>query len=381
MSSEDMPQHQAPEPDSDGESSRAGSLSRSFGSARKATLGKSLPGADLHLSAPTLRWGLLAVAAGAVIAALVTLFVTGFDNETGLEAHSPASPGGTVLDKEFGTASSGDCLSWTKPDRADLVKVACSNKHLFEVAADIDMTRYPGKEFGVGSRFPDSLRLTELKEEHCVPAVEKYMGGSFDPRGRYVVGLMYPSPDGWNHGDRTLRCGLQFSGSTGTPLPSTGSAVEHDQSRVFEAGTCLGINQNLPTDPVDCSQPHAVEIVSTVDLGARFSSGPPAKAEQDKFVEDECAKSAADYLGSAEAVPNKTLTLFFDYLDARSWLAGSRKLDCMIGKGTDREGFAPITGTAKGDILINGQAPVPPPNSGRSTPTPLPGAAPLPQPR
>src|SRR5690606_39478094 len=85
---------------------------------------------------------------------------------------------------------------------------------------------------------------------------------------------------------------------------------------------------------------------------------------------------------SPEAIRNKTLTLFFDYVDAASWLAGSRKLDCMIGKGTDREGFAPIVGTAKGDILINGEAPVPPPNTGRSTPTPLPGAAPLPpQPR
>nr|WP_067786513.1 septum formation family protein [Nocardia amikacinitolerans] len=339
-------------------------------------------GGGLHLSAPTLRWGLLAVAAGAVTAALVTLFVTGFENEAGLEAHNPGAPAHTVLDKEFGTAAKGDCLSWTKPDRSDLVKVSCGSRHLFEVAADIDMSRYPGVEFGPGSRFPDSLRLTELKEEHCVPAVQQYMNGKFDPRGRYVVGLMYPSPEGWKNGDRTLRCGLQFSGSTGTPLPSQGSAVEHDQSRVFQAGTCLGINQNLPTDPVDCAQAHAVEIVATVDLGAHFTGGPPAKEEQDKYVEEQCANAATEYLGSPEAIRDKTLTLFFDYVDARSWLAGSRKLDCMIGKGTDREGFAPITGSAKGEILINGQAPVPPPNSGRSTPAPLPGAAPLPpQPR
>ncbi|RBO91760.1 septum formation family protein [Nocardia puris] len=333
---------------------------------------------DLHLSASKLRWGLLAVAAGAVVTALVTLFVTGFENESGLEAHSPAQPAHTVLDKEFGTAAAGDCLSWTKPDRSDLVKVACETRHMFEVAAEIDMSRYPGVEFGPGSRFPDSLRLTELKEEHCTPAVQRYMGGKFDPRGRYVVGLMYPSPEGWKNGDRTLRCGLQFSASTGTPLPIEGSATEQDQSKVFAAGTCLGINQNLPTDPVDCGQEHAVEIVSTVDLAARFPGGPPAKEEQDRYVEEQCAKAATDYLGSPTAIRDKTLTLFFDYLDARSWLAGSRKLDCMIGKGTDREGFAPIIGTAKGDILIDGQAPVPPPNSGRSTPTPLPGAAPLP---
>nr|WP_084483808.1 septum formation family protein [Nocardia anaemiae] len=356
-----------------GESSRAESFPQSVIIDRDA-----VADGKLHLSAPKLRWVLLAAAAGAVIISLVGLFITGYDNDKRLEAHNPGSPGQTALDKEFGTAARGDCLSWSKQDRGDLVKVACSNKHLFEVAADVDMAKYPGVEFGPGSRFPDSLRLTELKEEHCTPAVAQYLNGRFDPRGRYVVGLMYPSPDGWKHGDRTLRCGLQFSGSTGTPLPTSGAAAEHDQSKVFEPGTCLGINQNLPTDPVDCAQPHAVEIVSTVDLGQHFSGGPPAKDDQDKFMEDECGRAANDYLGSPDAVRNKTLTVFFDYLDARSWLAGSHKLDCMIGKGTDREGFAPITGTAKGDILINGQAPVPPPNSGRSTPAPLPGAAPLP---
>ncbi|MEU6832919.1 septum formation family protein [Nocardia beijingensis] len=373
MSSERV--SRSPQPRKRGASSRADSIRRSFDSA-KAAMGKGEL-RDLHLSAPTLRWGLLAVAVGAVVAALVTLFITGFDNEKGLEAHTPGAPAQPVLDKEFGTASKGDCLSWTRPDRSDLVKVNCSSKHMFEVAADIDMSRYPGKEFGPGSRFPDSLRLTELKEEHCVPAVQKYMSGRFDPRGKYIVGLMYPSPDGWQHGDRTLRCGLQIAASAGTP-PSVGSATEHDQSKVYEAGVCLGINQNLPTDPVDCAQPHAVEIVATVDLSAHFNGGPPAKDDQDKFVEEECTRTSTDYLGGPDVIRNKTLTLFFDYIDARSWMAGSRKLDCMIGKGADREGFAPITGSAKGEILINGQAPVPPPHNGRSTPAPLPGAAPLP---
>ncbi|WP_280257114.1 septum formation family protein [Nocardia abscessus] len=373
MSSEHV--SRSPKAPKRGASSRADAVRRSFDSAKAALAESELR--DVRLSARTLRWGLLAVAVGAVVAALVTLFVTGFDNETGLEAHNPGSPAQPVLDKEFGTAAKGDCLSWTKPDRSDLVKVNCASKHMFEVAADIDMSRYPGKEFGPGSRFPDSLRLTELKEEHCVPAVQKYMSGRFDPRGKYIVGLMYPSPDGWQHGDRTLRCGLQVAASVGTP-PSVGSATEHDQSRVYEPGVCLGINQNLPTDPVDCAQPHAVEIVATVDLGTHFTGGPPAKEEQDKFVEEECSRTSTEYLGAPDVIRNKTLTLFFDYIDARSWMAGSRKLDCMIGKGADREGFAPITGSAKGDILINGQAPVPPPNSGRSTPAPLPGAAPLP---
>jgi hypothetical protein len=51
-----------------------------------------------------------------------------------------------------------------------------------------------------------------------------------------------------------------------------------------------------------------------------------------------------------------------------------------VGKQVEGGGFASVTGTAKGDILIDGQPPVPPPAApeGRSLPTPLPGAGPVP---
>ena len=50
-----------------------------------------------------------------------------------------------------------------------------------------------------------------------------------------------------------------------------------------------------------------------------------------------------------------------------------------LRKELDSGGFATIVGTAKGDILINGAAPVPPPAApeGRALPIPLPGAAPI----
>ncbi|MFC4376601.1 septum formation family protein [Nocardia halotolerans] len=330
---------------------------------------------SLHVSAPKLRWGLLLGALGAVLAALVTMTVTGFDTDK-VEAHQPGTAP-VVRDKEFSSADVGDCLNWTRTDRSDLLKVNCADEHLFEVAGVINLGAYPGREFGEGTRHPDSLRLTELRDEHCLPAVQNYLGGRLDPRGKYLVNVMSPSPAGWQHGDRTLRCGVQVAATAASP-PSTGSVVGSDQSKVHPVGTCLGINQNLPTDPVDCAQPHAVEIVGNVNLGAEFTGGPPTEAQQDKFVEAECNRMSTEYLGSPDAIRNKTLTLFFDYLEPSSWLAGSRRLDCWLGKGVDREGFAPIVGSARGEILIDGQAPVPPPNTGRSTPAPLPGAAPLP---
>ncbi|NNH74029.1 septum formation family protein [Nocardia uniformis] len=337
------------------------------------------------LSAPTLRWGLLAVAVGAVVAALVTLFVSGF-NHGKVEAHNPggAQPTGAVAGAAFGTAKQGDCLTWGKSNASDLQKVDCAGKHLFEVTADIDLSKYPGREFGSGSRFPDSLRFSELRDEHCVSAAQRYLGGKLDPRGKFVVGLINPGEAGWRAGERTLRCGLQVAASAGVATqPTTGTVRESNQSKIYEVGSCIGINRNLPTDQVDCSQPHAFEIISVVDLSARFSGNTPSKDEQDKFMEEQCATDSNNYLGSADALRNKTLTLFWDFLDTRSWLAGSHSLNCMVGKGADQEGFAAITGSARGDILIDGQAPVPPPNNGRYTPPPLPGAAPpvIPQPR
>jgi hypothetical protein len=336
----------------------------------------------IHLPAHKLRWGLLAVAVGAVVAALVTLLINGFRSSHGLEAHDPGSaPPTGRAGAAFGSTHPGDCLTWTNPKTLDLQRVNCADKHLFEVTADIDLSKYPGREFGPGSRFPDSLRLAELSNEHCVPAASAYLGGRLDPRGKFVVGMISPVESGWRGGDRTLRCGLQLVSATGNATQQTvGRVRDSDQSRVFDQGACIGIAQNLPTnEPVDCAKPHAYEVMSVVDLGAHFTGDPPGNIDQDKLMEDECARAAGDYLGGQNVLLDKTLTSFWDNLDTRSWLAGSKKLNCLVGKGS-QDSFATITGSAKGDILIDGQAPAPPPNSGRSTPAPLPGAAPAPIP-
>ncbi|NQE88856.1 septum formation family protein [Nocardia terpenica] len=374
MPSDDVP---PPAPES-GPASRGGSGVRK----RFPIAGRRIATGRVHLPAHRLRWGLLAVAVGAIVAATITLVISGFRSPHGLEAHDPGSPQPTGRSNSaFGTAHSGDCLTWTNPKTLDLSKVNCSDKHLFEVTSDIDLSRYPGREFGPGSRFPDSLRFAELRDEHCGPAAASYLGGKLDPRGRFVVGMINPGEPAWRNGDRTIRCGLQLVSATGNATQqTTGRVRDGDQSRVFDAGVCIGINQSLPTnEPVDCAKPHAYEVMSTVDLGAHFTGGPPSNDDQDKYMQEECSKVAGDYLGGQDALINKTLTIFWDNLDTRSWLVGSRKLNCLVGKGS-HEGFSSVTGSAKGDILIDGQAPVPPPSSGRSTPAPLPGAAPAPIP-
>ncbi len=336
-----------------------------------------------HMSAATARRALLAVAVGAVVAAVATIYITGgFRNDSDLQVQSPgAKTTGAVAGEAFGTADTGVCLNWDKPDFSDLSQVDCGQPHKFEVAESIDLSNYPSREFGPGSRFPDSIRLAEINSEICAPAVKQYLGARFDPDGRFFISVINPGEKGWAEGERTIRCGLEQPGKVaGTRFPITGRVKDQDQSRVYQPGTCLGVDDaGQATDPSDCAKPHAIEVVAEVDLGPVFTGGPPAEADQDKFLDSHCIKATADYLGSPTAVTDKTLTPFYGTIDSVSWLAGSRKVNCMVGKG-ENERFAPIEGSAKGDILINGQKPVPPPKlpEGRSLPTPLPGAAPVP---
>lgn len=333
-------------------------------------------------SARLTRRALASVAAGAVLAAVATFVIAGFEgSESGEDGGgSSINTTGAVAGEAFGTATSGDCLSWSALDASDLAKVDCEQTHLFEVVADIDMSLYPGAEWGPGSRFPSVMRFTELRDEQCGPAALDYLDGRFDPHGKFSIGLINPGEAGWAAGERTLRCGLQFSSTTGNLLPIKGRVAEQDQSRAWDVGVCIGVNNGVPADPVDCSKPHAFEVVAVVDLASEFPGGLPNIEDQDRYLEETCTRLVNEYLGDPQALRNKTLTLFWDNLDYDSWLAGSRRVNCSIGKQVEGGGFASISGSAKGDILIDGQPPQAPPPApeGRSLPVPLPGAAPLP---
>ncbi|OZC87546.1 hypothetical protein CH282_10385, partial [Rhodococcus sp. 06-418-1B] len=319
------------------------------------------------VTAHVARRGLVLVAIGAVAAAAITLFVSdGFSQPEKITTHSEAGPAtdGPVSAASFGSADPGTCLDWTptddpETDRQDLAEVSCAEPHRFEVAKDVDMTAYPGLEFAPGAAYPGALRFGQLRDEHCIDVVDDYLGTKFDPSGKFSVGLMFPSQAGWASGERTLRCGIQQSSNTGIPQEMSGSVQGQDQSNVWDVGTCIGINQNVPADPVDCAQAHAFEVASIIDLQQQFPSGIPTEADQDAYLEQTCTEAVNGYLGSDTALRDKTLTLFWNTIDVTSWLAGSRQVSCSIGKELDEGGFATIAGSAKGDILINGEAPVP----------------------
>jgi hypothetical protein len=316
---------------------------------------------------------------GVLVGALTMFLVALLDTVTGAQvpvlgsfAALPAPTGAReVVEVAPPPATPGTCLTWTRPDASDTTVVDCAKTHLFEQAGTVQLTDQQA--------LPDDGRWRQLVRERCDPVVRDYLGGRFDPDGRYRVGALKPSPVKWADGDRELRCGLQSASRSGALYPMAGTAREQDQSAVHEPGTCLGIDGRTIGDPVDCAGTHAVEAVGVVDLAAEFDDGYPAVDAQDEFLQTECTKIATSYAGGGDVLTAKKLTVYWDNLTEDSWTAGTRRVNCNLAALLpDRSGFAPVTGSVRGSVSV-GDAPAPP-----AANTPEPGVPaevpPVPQP-
>lgn len=324
--------------------------------------------ADGRMTARNVRRVLILVALGSIAAAVITLVSTGnLDSVFGSSAPSEATEAddapqktGSAEGEAFADADAGTCLTWQDSDDPEITKVDCTEPHYFEVGSRVDLSRFPSSEFGPHAQTTDAQRYAKIRDTVCKPDVTRYLGGNLDPAGRFTVGLVHPGEKGWGHGERTVLCGLQETGVDGTAFqPITGRVAEQSQARIHQPGTCLGIDNGLPTDPVDCAEEHSVEVTGNVDLSQKFTDGWPAVDDQDEFLADACADISEDYLGGGyEALHDTTLTVYWDTVSLPSWLAGTHTVDCTIGYGTDEGAYAVLTGSAKGtDLMIDGEKP------------------------
>ncbi|MGB0962234.1 MAG: septum formation family protein [Mycobacterium sp.] len=265
----------------------------------------------------------------------------------------------------FDHAKSGDCLNWpdNTPDAAEIVD--CTKEHRFEIAESVDMRTFPGSEYGPDATPPSAARIQQISQEQCAAAVKRYLGARFDPNSKFTVSMLWSGDKAWQQaGERRMLCGLQLPGAGNQQLTFTGKVAEMDQSKVWPAGTCLGIDPatNQPTDiPVDCATPHAMEVTGAVNLGEQFPAGLPPEPEQDTFIKDACTRMTDVYLAPIQ-LRNTTLTLIYSTVSLPSWEAGSRQVSCSIGSTLGNGGWSTLLNTAKGPLMINGQPPIPPPD-------------------
>ncbi|ABK67357.1 septum formation family protein [Mycobacterium avium] len=314
----------------------------------------------------TRRALLLTALGGLLIAGLVTAIPVGGGTGSGrlLDA-SPVRSTGAKSDAAFNRAASGECLMWpdTTPESAKIVN--CGDDHKFEVAESIDMRTFPGSEYGPNAAPPTPARIQQITQEQCEAAVRNYLGPKFDPNSKFTVSLLWPGDRAWRQGgDRRMLCGLQLPGANNQQQVFKGKVADVDQSKIWPTGTCLGIDSatNQPTDvPVDCAAPHAMEVTGTVNLAEKFPGALPAEPDQDAFIKDSCTKMTDAYLAPVK-LRTTTLTLIYPTVPLASWTAGSREVACSIGATLGNGGWATLLNSAKGQLLINGQPPVPPPD-------------------
>ena len=334
------------------------------------------------LLANPVRVVLAAVIIGAIVAGGIAFALGAFD-ESGSVGGTNIGENERLAENPFTRSVAGDCLDWAAGAPGNPTKVACDQQHRFEVAGPLDTAVLPGAEFGESAKWPGPERFNSIRDEQCPVIVNNYLNGRLDPQGRFSVGMMYPSQAQWDKGARQLRCGLQITGADGVPEQFTGRVADQDQSMVWPAGTCIGINveTRAPTAPVNCTEKHAFQTTGIVDLAPRFGdrvSGKPwpDTATQNSFLQSVCPVQAARFVGGQQKLDATTLNVQGSVLSEPSWLAGSRKVVCYIAL-PDRGGFATLVGDARSTLLINGKLPVPPPQAppGRALPT----AVPLPQ--
>ncbi len=312
----------------------------------------------------TRRALLLTALGGLLIAGVVTALPTGYNNRlAGYAGSNPLS--GAKGTAAFANAKSGSCLNWPdkSPDAATIVD--CKGDHKFEVAESVDMRTYPGTEYGPNAAPPSAARIQQISLEQCQPAVERYLGAKFDPNSKFSISMLWSGDKAWKQdGERRMLCGLQLPGTDNQQTAFKGRVAEIDQSKVWPAGTCLGIDPptNQPTDiPVDCGAPHAMEVTGAVNLAEKFSAGLPSDADQDAFIKDACTRMTDAYLAPLQ-LRSTTLTLIYTTISLPSWTAGSHQVACSIGATLGNGGWATLINPAKGALLINGMPPVPPPD-------------------
>jgi len=336
----------------------------------------------------TRRALLLTALGGLLIAGLVTALPAVGTRPGPLAGYintNPVPSTGARSEAAFNHAKSGDCLMWPDitPEAANIVN--CADDHRFEVAESIDMRTFPGSEYGPNAAPPSPARIQQITQEQCEAAVRQYLGTRYDPDSKFTVSMLWSGDRAWRQGgDRRMLCGLQLPGLNNQQVAFKGKVADIDQSKVWPSGTCLGIDSatNQPIDvPVECEAPHAMEVTGTVNLAEKFPTALPPEPEQDGFIKDSCTRMTDAYLAPVK-LRSTTLTLIYPTLSLPSWAAGSREVSCSIGATLGTGGWAALVNSAKGALLINGQAPIPPPDipEERLTLPPIPLQVPTGQP-
>ena len=232
----------------------------------------------------------------------------------------------------------GECVRWNASvGSADSDVVECAEPHLLQVAGRRDL----GDVADLGDEYPSEATWDLLFDRECGPIVAAHFGGEIDPFGRWAVGGLRPTEEGWLAGDRDLWCGLVNGDPDGAGngtgyVPMAGAVDLSAQAVVLPTGQCRAFRPDGLTSPVDCASPHQLEVAGVVAI----PDGPAFPGQE--AVDASCSAVAEAYL------PDRAFSYAAWVYDDRSWAAGTRQANCMVGDPGDVYGWGTRTGSIRG---------------------------------
>lgn len=160
------------------------------------------------------------------------------------------------------------------------------------------------------------------------------------------------APETANHAasDTTAGPTAGPSGQSATTDSPEAADSKADSVAVAEPGEC--VNGNEPT-PVDCQEPHTVEITASGTFGGAMADGPPGRDEIFKTVFPSCREEAANYLGSDE-YDLTTLSAWLLWAGEDAWARGERWYRCGVVELDDTNEAKQRTGSIRGALKGDG---------------------------
>lgn len=144
------------------------------------------------------------------IGAIVVVLAVGWFTSARRAGNGQINDSGTLSVSDLQV---GDCFNnGTSTEVSQVDAVPCAEPHQYELFHVFRLT---------GTTYPTEADLDSQSAAACAPAFAAYIGHDYDTSSLYISTL-YPTSDGWDHGDREVQC------------------VVHDQAESKVAGSLRG---------------------------------------------------------------------------------------------------------------------------------------------